>query len=56
MTDYAQALNGDSGGNFWIRHAIGASKLIQARGPGRFETDFEKALFLAHIGPTVSLM
>lgn len=49
-----QALNGSSSGDFWIRHAIGASKLIQLRGPRKFKTDFEMALFLAHIGPTVS--
>jgi hypothetical protein len=32
----------------WLRHAGGASRLVQLRGIHCFETDFEKALFQAH--------
>lgn len=39
--------------NSWICHAGGAARLIQLRGPDRFQTDFELALFMAHIGPIV---
>jgi hypothetical protein len=38
----------------WARHVNGAARLIQVRGPKRFDTEFERALFLAHVGPTVS--
>lgn len=41
--------------NSWICHAGGAARLIQLRGPDRFQTDFELALFMAHIGPIVGL-
>jgi hypothetical protein len=30
-----------------IRHSAGAAKLIQLRGPKKYETEFEKALFMA---------
>ncbi|KKP04207.1 hypothetical protein THAR02_03725 [Trichoderma harzianum] len=40
--------------NSWICHAGGAARLIQLRGPDRFQTDFELALFMAHIGPIVT--
>ncbi|RKP04735.1 hypothetical protein THASP1DRAFT_5879, partial [Thamnocephalis sphaerospora] len=39
--------------DFWIRHVIGASRLIEARGAQRFETEFERSLLVAHMGPTV---
>ncbi|KAM0259331.1 hypothetical protein ACHAQJ_003362 [Trichoderma viride] len=38
----------------WKCHAGGAARLIQLRGPERFKTDFELALFMAHIGPIVT--
>lgn len=38
----------------WIRHAAGAARLIQLRGPKNYTTDFEKALFMAHAGTIVS--
>ncbi|KUJ10138.1 uncharacterized protein LY89DRAFT_656779 [Mollisia scopiformis] len=34
----------------WVRHAAGAARLIQFRGPANFTTEFEKALFMAHAG------
>jgi hypothetical protein len=37
-----------------MRHAHGATRLIQLRGPETYHTEFEKALFLAHSGPIVS--
>jgi len=40
-----------SGETAWIRHAAGAARLIQLRGPKSFNTEFEKALFMAHTGP-----
>ncbi|KAL7948820.1 hypothetical protein V8C42DRAFT_230334 [Trichoderma barbatum] len=40
--------------NSWICHAGGAARLIQLRGPDRFQTEFELALFMAHIGPIVT--
>jgi hypothetical protein len=36
-----------------MRHAGGAAQLIQIRGAQRFNTEFERALFMSHIGPTV---
>jgi hypothetical protein len=42
-----------SGETAWIRHAAGAARLIQLRGPDNYSTDFEKALFMAHTGPIV---
>ncbi|KAH9207340.1 hypothetical protein DL95DRAFT_483375 [Leptodontidium sp. 2 PMI_412] len=36
-----------SGEAAWVRHAAGAARLIQLRGPRSFKTDFEKALFVA---------
>ena len=38
----------------WRRHTIGAASLIEARGPDKFETEFEKGLLLAQAGPLVS--
>ncbi|KAL6867155.1 hypothetical protein J3F83DRAFT_761606 [Trichoderma novae-zelandiae] len=34
----------------WNYHSTGASALIKLRGPGRCESDFEKALLLSHVG------
>ncbi|MCJ1479576.1 hypothetical protein MMC13_008262 [Lambiella insularis] len=39
-----------SGQDAWIRHAAGASRLIRLRGPKRFDSEFEKALLMAHAG------
>lgn len=39
----------------WVRHVAGASALMKLRGPQRYQTDFEKALFLAQAGPIVSI-
>ncbi|TVY20779.1 Uncharacterized protein LARI1_G001817 [Lachnellula arida] len=43
-----------SGETAWIRHAAGAAKLIQLRGPKNYNTEFEKALFMAHTGPIMT--
>jgi hypothetical protein len=37
----------------WIRHAAGAARLIQLRGPKSYNSEFEKALLVAHTGPIV---
>ncbi|KAI8623991.1 hypothetical protein F5Y19DRAFT_456424 [Xylariaceae sp. FL1651] len=37
----------------WSQHIIGASRLIYARGPSGFTSDFEKSLFLTWTGPFV---
>ena len=39
----------------WVRHTAGASALMKLRGPQRYKTDFEKALFLAQVGPIVKI-
>lgn len=33
----------------WIKHAGGASRLMEMRGPKRWTSDFEKTLFQAHL-------
>ncbi|KAL8834429.1 MAG: hypothetical protein Q9170_003751 [Blastenia crenularia] len=38
----------------WLLHAAGAATLIRLRGPERYETNFEKALFLAQAGPIIT--
>ena len=38
----------------WVRHAAGAASLLKLRGTAGYQTDFEKSLFLAQIGPIVS--
>lgn len=43
-----------AGETAWIRHAAGAARLIQLRGPENYTTDFEKALFMAHTGPIMT--
>lgn len=35
----------------WHLHAEGAATLIRLRGPSAYQTDFEKALFIAQVGP-----
>lgn len=37
----------------WKYHVNVTSQLIQLRGPDGFQTEFEKALCVAHLGPTV---
>jgi hypothetical protein len=37
-----------------MRHAGGAARLIELRGPDQFQSDFELSLFIAHTGPIVS--
>ncbi|KAL3420448.1 sarcosine oxidase [Phlyctema vagabunda] len=34
----------------WIKHSAGAADLIRLRGPKRYKTEFEKSLFMAHVG------
>ncbi|KAL8811288.1 MAG: hypothetical protein Q9200_001923 [Gallowayella weberi] len=38
----------------WVTHAAGAATLIQLRGPHRYNTNFEKALFLGQAGPIIT--
>lgn len=45
-----------SGTEAWVRHTAGAARLIQVRGPKSYNSDFEKALFMGHTVPIVSLM
>jgi hypothetical protein len=42
-----------SGETAWIRHSAGAAKLILVRGPNNYNTEFEKALFMAQTVPIV---
>ncbi|KAK1240230.1 hypothetical protein MKX08_007672 [Trichoderma sp. CBMAI-0020] len=37
----------------WMRHVAGTTELIRLRGPHRFQSEFELALFMAHVGPMV---
>ncbi|KAL7967964.1 hypothetical protein HDV63DRAFT_396082 [Trichoderma sp. SZMC 28014] len=46
-----EALNGNEKGS-WMQHVGGAARLVEARGAHMFKSEFEKALFLSHIGPT----
>ena len=48
-----ESLNRTNDSDKWRYHVSGAARLIQARGPERFRTEFERSLFLAHVGPTV---
>ncbi|KAL8959956.1 MAG: hypothetical protein Q9183_005549, partial [Haloplaca sp. 2 TL-2023] len=45
-----ELLDGDRG-HAWYLHAAGASSLIRLRGPNAYQTDFERALFIAQVGP-----
>lgn len=38
----------------WVTHAAGAATLIQLRGPERYETKIEKALFLGQASPIIT--
>lgn len=42
-----------SGETAWIRHAAGAARLIELRGPQNYSTEFERALLMAHTGSIV---
>ncbi|KAH8822050.1 hypothetical protein F5884DRAFT_110262 [Xylogone sp. PMI_703] len=48
-----EVLGGNSEAHSWIRHINGATRLIEIRDAHRFNTEFEIALFMVHIGPTV---
>lgn len=50
----SQVLNGNTEVQSWMQHIGGAARLIQVRGADRFNSEFEMALFMAHVGPTVS--
>ncbi|CZR57896.1 uncharacterized protein PAC_07785 [Phialocephala subalpina] len=43
-----------SGETAWVRHSAGAAKLIHLRGPKSYNTEFEKALFLAQTVPIMT--
>ncbi|KAF2171364.1 hypothetical protein M409DRAFT_18480 [Zasmidium cellare ATCC 36951] len=38
----------------WTSHIKGSMRLVRHRSPGRFKSEFEKALFTGHIGPVTS--
>ncbi|KAK5688766.1 hypothetical protein LTS10_000744 [Elasticomyces elasticus] len=38
----------------WSHHVQGSARLVRHRSPTRFHTDFERALFAAHVGGIVS--
>ncbi|KAK4549580.1 hypothetical protein LTR36_006577 [Oleoguttula mirabilis] len=38
----------------WAHHVHGSARLVKHRSASRFETDFEKALFAAHVGAIIS--
>lgn len=38
----------------WVSHIHGCARLIQRRGAARFQSEFEKALFAAHVGPVLT--
>lgn len=42
-----------NGSKAWSRHIAGATSLVELRGPERYHTEFEKALFMAQTGPIV---
>ncbi|KAL7933844.1 hypothetical protein V8C35DRAFT_302573 [Trichoderma chlorosporum] len=37
--------------NAWVKHTAGATYIIKLRGPYSYNTDFEKSLFMGHVGP-----
>ncbi|KAJ9602374.1 hypothetical protein H2200_013229 [Cladophialophora chaetospira] len=47
-------LLGFDSGQARIRHASGANRVIEHRGPARFQSEFEKSLFIAHVGSIVA--
>ncbi|KAK4443459.1 hypothetical protein QBC34DRAFT_310890, partial [Podospora aff. communis PSN243] len=38
----------------WLHHIEGATRLLQVRGAGSYESEFELALLTAHVGPAVT--
>ena len=38
----------------WIRHTAGAARLIELRGPHGYDSEFEKSLLMAQVGPLFS--
>ena len=38
----------------WVQHTAGSTSLMRHRGAGSYKSDFEKGLFLAQVGATVS--
>ncbi|KAI6893752.1 hypothetical protein KC318_g4298 [Hortaea werneckii] len=53
LTDAHQLLDG-SHSAAWSHHVEGSARLIKYRSPDRFRTEYEKALFAAHVGAVVS--
>ncbi|KAM0252118.1 hypothetical protein ACHAQJ_007858 [Trichoderma viride] len=53
MLGIFELLSGRSDQQAWARHVAGTAQLIKFRGLRRFQTDFELALFMAHVGPMV---
>lgn len=51
----AQLLN-PSREDAWIKHTAGATYIIQLRGPLSYQSEFEKCLFMGHVGPMVSIV
>ncbi|KAH8817359.1 hypothetical protein F5884DRAFT_779145 [Xylogone sp. PMI_703] len=49
-----EVLNGTMDAETWKRHAGAAARLIELRGPDHIKSDFELALFKAHIGPIIT--
>ena len=43
-----------SRGSAWSSHVHASACLVKHRTPGHFKSDFEKALFISHVGPMVS--
>jgi hypothetical protein len=39
----------------WLKHAGAASRLVQLRGSHRFNSDFEKAVLMAHVPSMVRI-
>ncbi|KAL6805119.1 hypothetical protein J3E68DRAFT_387676 [Trichoderma sp. SZMC 28012] len=37
--------------NAWIKHTAGATYIIKLRGPQSYNSEFEKSLFMGHVGP-----
>ncbi|KKO98289.1 hypothetical protein THAR02_09612 [Trichoderma harzianum] len=37
--------------NAWIKHTAGATYIIKLRGPHSYNSEFEKSLFMGHVGP-----
>lgn len=38
----------------WVHHISGSARLVKNRTSARFETEFDKALFAAHVGPVLT--